>query len=320
MSKYFLPHWYPLHGNRSMSPRNVCFKIFVGVLFWGILFSHQTLAAEDPDALYEQGRFAEAEKAYAEADMDHPKDIRYRFNRGCAAFQNGDFQEATAAFSSVLRRAEEDEMRFKSLYNLGNTAFKQGDFERAADLYRRAISYHPQSDDAKYNLELALRELERLKQQEEQNQETPSQGERGQQEDQQHHRDQKDDGPDRLPSKEGSQEQPPQEPSQGQERPQDKGREEAEEETSSAQTNKAEQEHGKAAGQKPPQDLSGELKAMGGVPPEQVDEEAPGAAMSMVDKKRAEALLDNVEENPARFLQFQMPKGKRNGVSSGRDW
>jgi len=43
-------------------------------------------AAETPDELYRKGRFSEAEKAYAGMDMDHPKDLRYRYNRGCAAW------------------------------------------------------------------------------------------------------------------------------------------------------------------------------------------------------------------------------------------
>ena len=84
------------------------------ILCFGVFFGTQVLAKENPDELYRQGRFAEAEKAYARSDMDHPKDIRYRYNRGCAAYQNGDFQGAMAAFSSVLRRAKDDEMRFKA--------------------------------------------------------------------------------------------------------------------------------------------------------------------------------------------------------------
>jgi Ca-activated chloride channel family protein len=55
--------------------------------------------AENPDELYEQGRFAEAAEAYANRDMDNPKDIRYRYNRGCADYQASDFKGAMAAFS-----------------------------------------------------------------------------------------------------------------------------------------------------------------------------------------------------------------------------
>ncbi|MDY6987040.1 MAG: tetratricopeptide repeat protein [Thermodesulfobacteriota bacterium] len=303
-----------------MIQRHIIFNTLLWMLLLGSLFPPPSLAAENPDELYEQGRFAEAEKAYGEADMDHPKDVRYRFNRGCAAFQNADFQGASAAFSSVLRRAEDDETRFKTAYNLGNTAFKQGDFQGAADLYRQAILHNPEGEDAKHNLELTLRELKKLKDQQDQDQQTQPQGEPGQGEDQQDQDGQQGKAPDKSSQQEASKGQPSQESSQGQDQPEEKGQKGAEEEATSDETKGGEQDQGKQAGAESPQDLSGELKAMDALPQEQAEDQAPGNAMSTVNKRKADALLDNVEENRARYLQFQTPKDKRHGVSSGRDW
>ena len=67
-------------------------------------------ASENPDELYEQGRFAEAEKIYSQKDMDNPKDLRYRYNRGCAAYQSGDYKGALAAFTSVSKRTEQTDV------------------------------------------------------------------------------------------------------------------------------------------------------------------------------------------------------------------
>jgi len=303
-----------------MVQQNIIFRTLLWMVLLGVVSPHPSVAAESPDELYEQGRFAEAEKAYAAADIDHPKDIRYRFNRGCAAFQNGDFQGATAAFSSVLRRAEDHETRFKTAYNLGNAAFKQGDFQGATDLYKQAILHNPESEDAKYNLELALRELEKLNQQKDQDQQTEPQGAPGQGEDQRDQAGQKGEDPDKSSQQEASKGQPSHESSQDQDQTEEKGQKGAEQRAASDETKGAEQDQGKQASGESPQDPSGELKSMDALPPEQEDDQAPGAAMSMVDKRKAEALLDNVEENRARFLQFQAPKDKRHGVSSGRDW
>jgi Ca-activated chloride channel family protein len=49
---------------------------------WG---GPNALGATTPDELYRQGKYEDAEKSYAQGDMDHPKDIRYRYDRGCAA-------------------------------------------------------------------------------------------------------------------------------------------------------------------------------------------------------------------------------------------
>ena len=121
------------------------------------------ICAENPDELYGQGRFAEAAKGYADQDMDNPRDIRYRYNRGCADYQASDFKGAMAAFSSVLKRTDDPETRVKAGFNLGNAAYKKGDFAAAIAYYQQAIVLDPANGNARYNLELALRELEKQK-------------------------------------------------------------------------------------------------------------------------------------------------------------
>ena len=154
------------------------FLIWLGVCsFLLLLLSHAGLAADPPDELYRQGRYEDAEKAYAKADMDHPKDIRFRYNRGCAAFQNGQYKEADAAFSSVMRRATDNNVRFRAAYNLGNTAYKQEDYASTAEYFKAALTANPASEDARYNLELALRAIEKMKQkQSEASQDNPQTG------------------------------------------------------------------------------------------------------------------------------------------------
>ena len=68
-----------------ISGKNLKYKI---ILFMLTISVTAPALAEQPDDLYREGKFSEAEKAYTKADMDNPRDIRYRYNRGCAAFQN----------------------------------------------------------------------------------------------------------------------------------------------------------------------------------------------------------------------------------------
>ncbi len=42
--------------------------------------------------------------------------------------------------------------------------------------------------------------------------------------------------------------------------------------------------------------------------------------MTQIDQKKAEALLENIQENPAHLMRLRMPKGERQGVKSGKDW
>ena len=132
-----------------------------------LLFSVRGECDENPDELYGQGRFAEAAQGYANRDMDNPKDIRYRYNRGCADYQASDFKGAMAAFSSVLKRTDDPQTRVKAAFNLGNAAFKQKDFASAKAYYQQVIQLDPANENARFNLELALRELEKAEKREE---------------------------------------------------------------------------------------------------------------------------------------------------------
>ncbi|MBW2616918.1 MAG: tetratricopeptide repeat protein [Deltaproteobacteria bacterium] len=284
-------------------------NIFIFAFIYGLIIPSQAVAAENPDELYSQGRFAEAEKAYAQKDMDRPKDIRYRYNRGCAAFQNSDFQGAGAAFSSVLRRSEDEQVQFRAFYNLGNTSFKHGDFEAAVEQYRQAILCNPESEDARYNLELSLRELEKLKKKKDQD----KQDQKGDKKDQSE-TGKKDKNKDKSSSKKGS------DRKSSHEREKDKGQPKSGKEDESRKKNDDRSDEGQTAGKQEPKDLSGELKPRQAMQGEQGEDQPTNPAGAMLDRKKAEALLDNLKEDRSRFLRFQVPKDKRHGVPSGKDW
>lgn len=280
-------------------------RFCLGFLLLHGVFSSPAFAAEDPDELYRKGRFAEAEKAYATADMDHPKDIRYRYNRGCAAFQNSDYKGAVAAFSSVMRRTKEDETRFKTAYNLGNTAFKQGDFTSASVFYKKALLIKPDSEDARYNLEMALKEQEKQKKQAEQEKDKSRQGsEKSEDKDKQSRKGAKKEGQDRQ-DRDGDEKK-------------NKGEAEKKEKPEEGKDNR--QDKGRQPKQDKPEDLSGELTPREAMPEEDEKNQDPASVRAMMDKKKAEALLDNIKENPAKFYRYQIPKDKRRGVKSGKNW
>ncbi len=266
----------------------------------GVFLGTPVLAAEDPDELYRLGRFAEAEKIYADSDMDNPKDLRYRYNRGCANYQGADYKGATASFSSVLRRAKDSRTKVKAAYNLGNTAFKQGDFASAAAHYKKAISIDPENENARYNLEIALRKLEKQKKEQKEGQKCSGK--------EKNKKDQSKDG-----KKGKGEEKPSPDKSPEQKGPQDKDQQDKKKGKDQGQDKKPDEEKG------PPKDLSGDLQPREALPQKEKDE-GSGQAMSMMDRKKAEALLDNVKEDRSKYLELQTPKGKRRGVLSGKDW
>jgi Ca-activated chloride channel homolog len=296
------------HGTRKgVRGRHILIPV---LLCGGMVLVSPAKGAEDPDTLYRQGRFAEAKEIYAQADMDAPKDLRYRYNRGCAAYQAGDFQGASAAFASVLRRAEDRELRYRAAYNLGNAALKSGDPNQAAASYREALRIHPDQQDAQYNLELALREIEAQKRASE---EEASQGEKGGQGDQ------------RQRDKEGrGQSSPgdsPEEDQTGKKDQAEKGREDGSTEMAPGHEDEgAGRDREQAPGQAPSPDLSGELSPREALSEPSEGEDAGAPAESSMDREKAEALLNNVTEDRSKFLRLQMPKEGGRRHMSGKDW
>ncbi len=273
--------------------------LFLPVLIL-LMFSSEGVCEEEPDILYEQGRFAEAGKLYSSRDMDNPRDIRYRYNRGCADYQSSDYKGAMAAFASVLKRTDDPGMQFKAAFNLGNAAFKQGDLASARSYYKQAIGLDPQNENARFNLELTLKALEKKKKQEEEQQKQDQQQDRKKENKEgENPESQTKPSDDPSPEKQPSQNNPPRkkEPDK-QKSPEQKKQEDAKKEAQSQD-----------AGPQEPQPKTGSEA--------QEPQQIPGA---QIQKQKAEALLDNIQEDRARFMKFQVPEGEGRGNMSGKDW
>lgn len=304
------------NAERGMRNR-MTVKILLTFLFLagGIGLASAEAGTEDPDELYRKGRFAEAQELYAQSDMDHPRELRYRYNRGCADYQAGDYKGAMAAFSSVLRRAEGKEIRFRAAYNLGNAAFKQGDAASAADYYRQALRIDPEQADARYNLEIALRQLEAQKKEKEEKEKAPPRD--GNEKD----ASKKDQGKEKSEEKTLSNESSKEDENQEKDPAQRNGGTPPDKEKQGKEEGKAPQRGPDQSPDEGPKDLSGELTPREALPPEPSEEgEASPPPVSSMDRKKAEALLDNVTEDRFRFLQLQRPEATRRGAPSGKDW
>jgi Ca-activated chloride channel family protein len=205
-------------------------------------------------------------------------------------------------------REQADEIHFKAAYNLGNTAFKKGDFESAAAHYKQAILKNPENSDAKYNLELALRELEKTKENK-----SPEGGSSPQKDTHQ-----PGDKGDQSNTGEKEQGQDKQSQAQDQQRNEKEKAASDEQETSRQPkaTGKDEVEKDEPDSSK---DLSGALDSLSDMPEQKQDDSLNQSGL-LLDRKKAEALLDNLKEDRSRFLRFQIPEDKKHGVQSGKDW
>jgi Ca-activated chloride channel family protein len=129
---------------------------------------------ERGNRLYRAGRYAEAVGAYEAALRAGDTSFELRYNIGTALLQLGRYTEAEQHFRAALD-AVQPELRQRTFYNLGNrfldAARRDPSAARAlpllgaaVDAYQRSLRLGPDDRDAKWNLELALREQQRAQQ------------------------------------------------------------------------------------------------------------------------------------------------------------
>jgi Ca-activated chloride channel family protein len=117
--------------------------------------------------LYEQKRYDEALRKYADAQALKPAAPELHYNIGNVLFRKGEidkaieeYQRAQASASTRLRQA--------AAYNRGNALLQQGKAQEAIGAYVQALRLDPNDAEAKRNLELALKLLKEQKQQQQQ--------------------------------------------------------------------------------------------------------------------------------------------------------
>lgn len=110
------------------------------------------------NALYGQGDYTGAADAYQLAQVAAPDDPVPYYNAASALAMDGDLQLAVLALEQALKTADTP-LQARAYYNLGNVYMALGQFADAVGAYQQTLLRQPDDADARYNLELALRQI-----------------------------------------------------------------------------------------------------------------------------------------------------------------
>ena len=137
---------------------------------------------------YLEGDHASALEPYQDAQVRAPESGEPHYNSGNALYRTEEYEEALQSYDESLRHAKGD-LRSHGFFNRGNTAFQQEQYPEAVEAYKEVLRMNPEDEDAKHNLELALKQIppdeqDEAEQQDEQ-QDEEEQDEEEQEEDQQ---------------------------------------------------------------------------------------------------------------------------------------
>jgi Ca-activated chloride channel homolog len=120
-------------------------------------------AASRGERLYHQGKYADAYGVFHAAQTGDTS-ARLAFDAGSALYRLERYEEAAEQFRAA---AGDPGLRQRSLFNLGNAMVRAAEEKpgtpdplyRAAEAFEGALRLNPRDQDAKWNLEIALRRL-----------------------------------------------------------------------------------------------------------------------------------------------------------------
>ena len=164
---------HPAAGGRGAdaTPERVLAAMIL-VFLWPLLSGFDILKRKDPNIeegnrLLQAGKADDALKAYDRAVEALPEEPIAHFDRGVALYQLGKFPEAEKEFQHASE-GHDASVKADAYYNMGNAWLKQERFKEALDAYKHTLGLRPDDRRAKWNLELALRRLQEQKQKQQQ--------------------------------------------------------------------------------------------------------------------------------------------------------
>lgn len=117
--------------------------------------------------------------------LNHADSWQGFYNLGRTYYEASDFKNAEGNFSNALQKCSDPKQQESIFYNLGNTYFKQFPetqkeqqipvLEKCIQNYKSALALNPNAEDTKKNLEIAQKILEKLKENQKQQQDKNNQ-------------------------------------------------------------------------------------------------------------------------------------------------
>jgi Ca-activated chloride channel family protein len=109
---------------------------------------------------YKNGKAREAVKPADTAERLAPNDPTVQYDAGTVHLGAGDARKAVSLLEKAAKGAE-PRLSPAAQYNLGNARLATGDASGAVEAFKQALREQPANQDAKHNLELALREAQK---------------------------------------------------------------------------------------------------------------------------------------------------------------
>ena len=142
----------------------------------------EAVANNQGNDAFDSGDFDAARRGYEEVQERAPDRPEPYYNSANVRYRNDEYELAQEDLQQALLTADDDLTR-ATLFNQGNSFFETDELAQAVESYKEVLRMDPDDQDAKYNLELALRQQEQGQEPDEEQQEGPGENPQPDQED-----------------------------------------------------------------------------------------------------------------------------------------
>ncbi len=106
---------------------------------------------------YNEQQYNEAEVLYRKALEENIQSRKAEYNLSNTLYKQEKYDAAAAKYLGLTQEEKDRHELSRYYYNLGNSMFKANKLKESIEAYKNALRNNPEDDDARHNLQLALR-------------------------------------------------------------------------------------------------------------------------------------------------------------------
>ncbi len=106
---------------------------------------------------YFNKKYEQAEVLYRKALEKNINSRKAEYNLANALYKQNNYDAAAAKYKTLAENEKERNEKSKYFYNMGNALLKENKLDESIEAYKNAIRLNPHDQDAKHNLQIALR-------------------------------------------------------------------------------------------------------------------------------------------------------------------
>lgn len=148
----------------------------VAALFFFMSFSLSSFSQNTKEAIikgnkaYKEKNYSAAENAYQDALKNSDTNATASYNLGNALYKKNNSEEAVKSYDNAITATKDNVIKQKAFYNKGVALQAAKKLPECISAYENALMLNPNDEDARQNLQRALKEQQKQQQQQNKNQ------------------------------------------------------------------------------------------------------------------------------------------------------